>query len=70
MKKSLHEHITSNPAVLFGKPVITNTRIGVDLILEKLVAGDSINDLLEAYPNITIADIAACISFVEKELRD
>ena len=54
-------HIGSKPEVLFGKPVIMNTRIPVDLLLEKLVTGDTINDLLEAYPKITKDDIAACL---------
>ena len=54
-------HIGSNPEILFGKPVIMNTRIPVDLLLEKLATGDTINDLLEAYPKITNDDIAACL---------
>jgi uncharacterized protein (DUF433 family) len=45
-------HIESNPDILYGKPTIINTRIPVDLILEKLAVGDSIEDLLDAYPNI------------------
>jgi len=53
-------YIESNPDILFGKPVIANTRIPVDLILEKLAAGGTIEDLLDAYPNITKDNIAAC----------
>jgi uncharacterized protein (DUF433 family) len=46
-------HIDSKPGILFGKPIIKNTRIPVDLLLEKLAAGDTIDDLLNAYPNIS-----------------
>jgi uncharacterized protein (DUF433 family) len=35
------DYIDSDPAVLTGKPVVRGTRIGVDLILEKLGAGES-----------------------------
>jgi uncharacterized protein (DUF433 family) len=62
-------HIESNPEILFGKPVIVNTRIPVDLILEKLATGDSINDLLEAYPKIAKDDIAACLLFAAESIK-
>jgi len=62
-------HIESNPDVLFGKPVIMNTRIPVDLILEKLATGDTISDLLEAYPKITKDDIAACLFFAAESIK-
>ncbi len=43
-------HISSYPSIMFGKPCIKNTRIPVDIILERLGNGYSIPDLLEAYP--------------------
>jgi uncharacterized protein (DUF433 family) len=57
------QHIVQDPEVLYEKPVIKKTRIPVDLILEKLAAGDTVDDLLQAYPNITREDIAACLLF-------
>ena len=57
------DHLSSDPAVLFGKIVIKNTRIPVDLILEKLGRGYSFESLLEAYPRITTEDILACLLF-------
>src|SRR3712207_4125511 len=47
------EYISSDPEILFGKPVIKGTRVPVDLILEKLAVGHSNNDLLNAYPRLT-----------------
>lgn len=35
--------IISDPSVMMGKPVIAGTRITVELILEKLAAGETIN---------------------------
>ncbi|MDQ6843786.1 MAG: DUF433 domain-containing protein [Bacteroidota bacterium] len=57
------EHISSDPAILFGKMVIKDTRIPVELILEKLAGGYSFEDLIQAYPRITTADIQACLLF-------
>ena len=57
------QHIESNPDKLYGKPVIKNTCIPVDLILEKLAYGESIEQLLAAYPRIVKADIYACLFF-------
>lgn len=63
-------HIASNPDKLFGKPTIVNTRIPVDLILEKLAAGDTISDLIEAYPKLTNDDIIACLLFAADTIKN
>jgi uncharacterized protein (DUF433 family) len=63
-------HITSEPKILFGKPVIKNTRIPVDLILEKLAAGDKTDDLLEAYPSITKDDVISCLLFAAETIKN
>ncbi|MBT3209201.1 MAG: DUF433 domain-containing protein [Bacteroidetes bacterium] len=63
-------HIESNPERLYGKPVIINTRIPVDLILEKLASGDTIQDLTEAYPKTTKDDIAACLLFASDSIKN
>ena len=63
-------HISSNPLIVFGKPTIINTRISVDLILEKLANGDTINDLINAYPTITKEDITACLLFAADSIKN
>ncbi len=63
-------HIESDPDKLFGKPTVINTRISVDLILEKLAAGDTIEDLLEAYPKLTNDDIIACLLFAADSIKN
>ena len=49
--------IEANPEILFGKPCIKGTRVPVDLILEKLGWGETIEDLLDAYPRMGKDDI-------------
>jgi uncharacterized protein (DUF433 family) len=48
---------------MFGKPCIENTRIPVDLILEKLGNVVYVQDLLLAYPKISEEDIKACMLY-------
>ncbi len=55
---------------LMGKPVIKNTRIPVELILEKLADNYSYSDLLSAYPNITHEDISACLLFASNSVKN
>ncbi len=64
------EHITRDPEILFGKPSIKGTRISVDLILEKLSAGETIEYLLTAYPRITREDILACLQYAAENIRN
>lgn len=46
-----------------GRPVIAGTRIPVQTIMEFLGAGDSIDEVLEAYPSLKREDVYACIQF-------
>ena len=60
--------IRSDPKVLAGKPVVAGTRITVELILEKLAAGESEAQLLEAHPQLTSESIRAALSFAATAL--
>ncbi len=59
----MHERIELNPMVCHGKPVIRGTRVMVSTILGALAAGDSMEVILEDYPNIDREDIAAALAF-------
>jgi len=67
--KTWREWIVSNPSVMMGKPVIVGTRITVELILEKLAAGETVEDLLEAHPRLTREAIQAVLAFAAEALR-
>ena len=54
--------IQSDPAIMMGKPVIAGTRITVELILEKLAAGESIEQIIEEHPRLTEENILAACS--------
>ena len=48
---------------MLGKPCIKGTRITVELILRKLVAGRTIADLQAAYPDLTAPQVLAALAF-------
>ena len=64
------EYIESNPRKLYGKPIIKDTRIPVDLILEKMSEGETIDDLLRAYPGIKKEAIIACLAFASESVKN
>lgn len=61
--------IQSDPSIMMGKPVITGTRITVELILEKLAAGETVEQILEAHPRLTREAIQAALAFAAEALR-
>jgi uncharacterized protein (DUF433 family) len=61
--------IVSDPKVMMGKPVITGTRITVELILEKLAAGETADDLLKDYPQLSPEAIRAALGFAAEALH-
>ena len=66
MKKGL---IDSDPSVMMGKPVVAGTRITAELILEKLGAGETMEQILEAYPSLTRDSIQAATAFAARVLQ-
>lgn len=63
------ELIQSDPAVMMGKPVVAGTRITVELILEKLSVGETIDQILEAHPRLTREGVLAALGFAAQALR-
>lgn len=61
--------IVSDPEVMMGKPVIAGTRLTVELILDKLAAGETIQDLLNAHPRLSEEAIHAALAFASQALR-
>lgn len=60
---SVEDRIEINPKVMMGKPVIRGTRIPIELVLRKLSEGLSEDELLDAYPRLTRADIRATLNY-------
>lgn len=69
MSKQLLNRITVNPEICHGKPTIRNKRYPVDMILDLLAAGSTIEDILDDYPNLTKEDVLACLAYATKLTR-
>ena len=61
--------IQSDPSIMMGKPVIAGTRITVELILEKLAAGETAEQILQAHPRLTREAIQAALAFAARALH-
>jgi uncharacterized protein (DUF433 family) len=62
-EKLIEERIWIDPTRCFGKPCIRGHRIWVSLILDFLANGNSIQEILESYPDLCPEDIHACIAY-------
>ncbi|MBU4272522.1 MAG: DUF433 domain-containing protein [Planctomycetes bacterium] len=59
----MHDRIQIKPEICHGRPVIKGTRVLVANILGALSGGDSIETVLDDYPNITREDVFAALAF-------
>jgi uncharacterized protein (DUF433 family) len=64
------DRIVIDPNVCFGKPCIKGTRIWVSLILDFLASGETAEQILEAYPQLTADDIRAALAYGAEVARE
>lgn len=69
MSQHWKARIVTNPAILAGKPVIAGTRISVELILDRLASGWTMEEVAEVYPHIAPEDVLAALAFAADVLR-
>ena len=62
----LLKRITVNPGIFGGKPIIRGRRLAVEHVLGMLAAGDSVDDLLKAYPWLEREDVLACLAYARR----
>ncbi len=60
------ERIVVDPDICNGRPTVRGTRITVHTVLEFLGAGDTVEDLLTEYPNLTHEDVQASLQYASK----
>jgi len=65
-----HKKIEINPDIMFGKPVIMNTRITVEQILRKLAGGMTIEEIITDHPHLKKEDIFAAQKFAADYIAD
>ncbi len=68
--QKLLERITLDPKVMVGKPVIKDTRLSVEYILNTLAHGATAADIIKEYDGVTVEDIQACLLFATRSMGD
>ena len=63
------ELIISDPKIMQGKPVVAGTRITVELILEKLAAGETVEQIVAAHEHLNQQQICAALDFAARALK-
>jgi uncharacterized protein (DUF433 family) len=63
------ERVVVDPNVLAGKPVIKGTRIAVEFVIDLLAQGWTDQQILDSYPGLVKADIAACLHYAGESLK-
>ncbi len=66
MQIDWRDYIVSTPDILRGKPRISSTRIPVSLILGYLAAGNTPEEIIKEFPDITKEHIAACLGYARE----
>lgn len=69
MNENLLERISVSPDICHGKPVVKNTRMMVESILEYIAGGDSIEDLLKEFTYLQKEDVLASIAYAAKVMH-
>jgi uncharacterized protein (DUF433 family) len=59
----MYERISINPKVCHGQACVKGTRLPVHQLIRMLANGDSIEVLLEEYPQLEREDILACLDY-------
>jgi uncharacterized protein (DUF433 family) len=62
------DYIEQRPDVMLGKPVLKGTRLTVELILERLADGNTVEEVLAAHPRLTPEHVRAALAFAAASL--
>ena len=62
--------ISTDPAIMLGKPVIAGTRITVELILDKLAAGEQPGQIMRAHPHLPPQSVDAALAYAAAMIRN
>ena len=66
----MFDRITSDPAILGGKPVIRGTRISVAMILEWIASGASRDDILRKHPHLAAVDVEQALEYAAAAVQN
>lgn len=62
--------ITSSPDIMSGTPVFAGTRVPVQILMDHLKAGESIDDFLAGFPTVTREQVIAFLQEAEDQIAE
>ena len=69
-KVTINEYIVADPEICHGKPTFKGTRVMVWQILEMLESGDTIKEIIEAFPSLTSQHIKAALNYASSLTKE
>lgn len=57
------DRIIVDPKICLGQPTVRGTRITVSVILKMLAGGKTVQEVLEAYPEIELEDVYQAMKY-------
>lgn len=70
MIKRYENHIEARSGICSGAPVIKGTRVRLKVVLDNLAEGHSPEQIVDAYPSLTLEDVYAVISYAAASASD
>jgi uncharacterized protein (DUF433 family) len=67
---TLLSRITADPKIFGGKPIVRGMRISVEMVLSLLAQGQTVEEILEDYPELETDDIRACLAYAHAAIAD
>jgi uncharacterized protein (DUF433 family) len=64
------DRISIDPAIHHGDPCIKGTRVPVSVIAGSIADGDTVEQLLAAYPQLTTDDVRAALKFAAEAVNN
>ena len=62
------DRIQINPKICLGQPVVRGTRITISVILRLLASGQSVEDVIELYPELEVADVQEAMKYTQRKI--
>lgn len=68
--KNYMDHFSRSPEICNGRTVIKGTRVPLQVVLDSLAEGSTIEEILRSYPSITAEDVQATIAYAADAVRE
>jgi uncharacterized protein (DUF433 family) len=68
-RPNYQDRITQDPNIMVGKPVVRGTRMPVERVLAHLADTPDLDDLFEAFPELKLEDVKACLAYAQQAVE-